>query len=124
MITNFKFFENFNINVGEPKINDYVRTNEYVLENIDENNPTEYQKNYLEAINFTDTHIGRFHYFDKQSVNEYIIKYKYVPDHLKGHFNNSCIQIARDELKFWSKNKEDLSNENIKIFSNIKKYNI
>ena len=126
MITKFKLFEKININNGEPNLNDYVITNQHNWENFDPNDPSfdEYQKNYLESIKFTDTHIGRIHFIDKQSVNEYIIKYKYVPDHLKGHFNNSCIQITRDELKYWSKNKEDLSNENIKIFSNIKKYNI
>lgn len=118
MITNFKLFEN-NINIGEPQVNDYAITNQHNWENVDPNDPSfdEYQKNYLESIKFTDTHIGRIHFIDKYS-DEYIIKYKNVPNYLLRYFNNSCIQITRDELKFWSKNKEDLSDENI---FNVKK---
>jgi hypothetical protein len=127
MITNFNLFESVdNINIGKLEINDYVRINELIFEDIDPDDPNinEYQKNYLEAINFTDTHIGRFHFFDKGATNQYIIKYKYVPDHLKGFFMNSCKQISRNEIKYWSKNKEDLSDENIKIYLRSKKYNI
>lgn len=125
MITNFKIFEN-NINIGKPQVNDYVITEQYNLENVDPDNPklTDWQKNYLDFIKFTDTHIGRIHFIDKYSTYGYIIKYKYVSDHLKGFFKNDCIQITQDEIKFWSKNKEDLNNEKIKQYSISKKYNI
>lgn len=125
MIINFKLFEN-NINIGEPQVNDYVITNQHNWENFDPNDPSfdEYQKNYLESIKFTDTHIGRIHFIDKYSTYEYIIKYKNVPDYLKRYFNNSCIQITQDEIKFWSKNKEDLNNEKIKQYLMSKKYNL
>lgn len=52
------------------QVNDYAITNQHNWENVDPNDPSfdEYQKNYLESIKFTDTHIGRIHFIDKYST--------------------------------------------------------
>lgn len=39
-------------------------------------------------------------------------------------YQNNCIRFTQDELKFWSKNKEDLNDENIKQYLMSKKYNL
>jgi len=111
------------INIGEPEINDYVLTYEYIYEDPNDSHLNNDQKEYLESINFCDTHIGRICYlsYDKYT---YTIEYKYIPNHLRGYFINDCRKISRAEIKYWSKNKEDLSDENIKLYLRSKKYNI
>lgn len=61
-------------------------------------------------------------------VNDYVItnqhNWENVNDPSFDEYQNNCIRFTQDELKFWSKNKEDLNDENIKQYLMSKKYNL
>ena len=94
MITNFKIFEE--INQGELEIGDYVICEESINDNLKD---------------FISNNIGSFSGFsEKGHPYIYIIKYENVPDFLleRDWFNNNCRRMCRREIKYWSKNIEDL----------------
>lgn len=121
MITKFRLFEN--INIGEPKVKDYVVCSE--TPNIFYKNEDWYN-DYIELINILKDKIGKIVIIDELS---YLVEYKDVPKKLRQDFfvhNDKkqlvCRRFAREDIVFWSKNKKDLSN--IDLLHKSKKYNI
>lgn len=121
MITKFKLFES--VNIGEPKVNDYVvcsETPEIFYKKED------WYNDYIELVNILKDKIGKIVKIDELS---YIVEYKDVPKKLRQDFfvlNDKkqlvCRRFAREDIEFWSKNKKDLSD--LDLLRKYKKYNI
>lgn len=99
MIVKFKLYES--INQGEPEVGDYVICHERGIDD--------------ELTDFEDSHIGQI-VRDDYDLEEfsYLVKYDY-PENLTSFFNSSCAgddkgarAFGRWEIKYWSKNREDL----------------
>ena len=122
MITKFKIFES--INNGEPGIGDWVICE---LEDID------WIEGYEKMEEIISENIGRIISYDDDDTSPYVIKY-YLSGKKKQFFNdfksklgygkNNIIYVEFDEIKYWSKNREDLTPENLKISIDSSKYNI
>lgn len=102
MITNFKIFEN--INKGEPEIGDYVICEEKI------GSISQFIKD------FVNSNIGKIMaILDKPSVYDFWIHYD-IPDDEKfklfyssnEEVPSSWRKMKRNEIKYWSRNKEDL----------------
>jgi len=108
MITKFKIYES--INDGEPEIGDYVICD----------------PDFRNLFNFINNNIGQIINYPS-TTDKYVIKYENVPESiysffdvnisLSGHTYKRYFQ--RDEIIYWSKNKEDLEH-----LIQSKKYNL
>jgi len=104
MITNFKKFES--INEKSIEIGDFV-----ICEEVD-----------YADINtiFTSTNIGKFIRYDDGEAYPYIIKYDYTPKNMKSYFSGDDERnMSIDEIKYWSKNRNELE-----IILQTNKFNI
>ena|ERR1035437_2038407 len=115
MITNFKIFET--ANSRKLKKGDYVLCHE---ENFGyENKETEF---------FINSTIGVYIDYAKSATNKYCVEYYDVPKEFKSDIrinseNKYVRYYKRDEIQYWSKNKEDLESFSDLII-NTKKYNL
>lgn len=106
MITNFKIFES--INVGEPKVGDYVIIkyfNEFGLPD----------KNFEECLK---NNIGQIREVDKVD-NDYVIEYSELHKKLLKIFNNNLVPFNKKHIEYWSESKEELE-----ALIRSKKYNL
>jgi len=92
MITNFKLFET--INVGKPEIGDFVICNE--------------DDSTSEVTYFTSNNIGKYIKYNYDIEYHYAIYYEDTPKDLGVYFSNGERNMTLDEIKYWSKNKEEL----------------
>ena len=120
MITKFKLFEE--INVGEPKVGDYV-----ICEEIPQSTP---KFQYADVIEFLKNNIGKI---KKISYNpdpnlegverySYIVAYNNIPLSLITYFlsgKNNARRMFKDNIIYWSKDRDEL--ETILL---SKKYNV
>jgi len=101
-----KTFENLN----EPQFGDYVFCEEIAL---------------YQICDFTSKNVGRIVDIEdnKNNIFCYIVAYYDVPDNIKLYFDIRYEYLCRDmsikEIKFWSKNKED-----VELYIAEKKYNL
>ena len=102
MITKFKIYELMNeISTGEPEIGDYVIINwGYTIDF----NDVQKLRDHIE------NNIGKIIDY---GFATYYVKYKNLPR------ENKIIQISKDYIKHWSKNKEELE-----LILATKKYNL
>ena len=111
-----KTYENFK---KEPEAGDYVICNEN--NNLSSN-----------ICNFISNNIGKIVYyinndeFKKYNVQKdyrYIIEYDNIPANIQTYFSytvaEDCRRMSRDEIIYWSKNREDLE-----AIIDAKKYNL
>lgn len=115
-------FEKFNINVDEPKLNDYVICDE---DQIGLNSDKHFRL--LELINILKNKIGKIVDIDNSA---YIVQYENIPKDMRKEFfvinkknQLKCRRIFREEIIFWSKSKKELE-ANIEILRKSKKYNV
>ena len=92
MITKFKLFGS--INEGEPKVGDYVICEESVSGEV--------------VKEFISNNIGIFSKSIHDETFKYSIEYENIPDNIYGAFTNKCRRMSRQEIKYWSKDKEEL----------------
>ena len=114
MITKFKLYEE--LNAGEPEVGDYVIIEKEYDDFEDKNN-----------VNFINSSIG--YIWKSPGKSTHIVKYNNIPDNTKQFFQYSdysdglkignSIIVYNDDIKYWSKNKEDLEH-----VIQSKKYNI
>lgn len=95
-----KYLKTFE-SVNEPQVGDYV--------SCEEND--EYFTSY-----FISNNIGVI--IDVQD-DLYFVKYNNIPKDIKEYFDEYCRDMLRDEIKFWSKSKEDVDK-----YIATKKYNL
>ena len=94
MITKFKLFET--ISKDEPEIGDWVVCNESEL------------YSYYDVINFTSNNIGKYIRYDTDFMGPYVIYYEEIPKTLEKYFSHNERNMSLDEIKYISKNKEEL----------------
>ena len=121
MITKFKLFES--VNDGEPELGDYVICHETSEE-------------YDDAVEYINNNIGKIIYVYSENEKNRALLFcsfdfmvKYDIDFEKEEFRrvdfqvltdlDGCRKMERREIKYWSKNKEDLES----ILA-INKYNL
>lgn len=90
MITKFKLFEN--INEDEPEVGDYVLCEE------DEDT----------TFDFTKNKIGKYCMNSEDIDYPYYIEYDNIPDNLQIFFTDNCRLMMKNEIKYWSKDKNEL----------------
>ena len=88
---------------------------------------------YEEMEEIISENVGKIISYDDDEVSPYGIKY-YLSGKKKEFFNEfksrlgyvkeNIIYVEIDEIKYWSKNREDLTPENLKINIDASKYNI
>jgi len=94
MITNFKLFEE--ICKDEPEIGDLVVCNE----------SESYSDS--EIITFTSNNIGEYIRYDTEFMQPYVIHYEEIPKNLEKYFSHNERNMSLDEIKYISKNKDEL----------------
>ena len=114
MIIKFKIFES--LNQGEPKIGDWVICE--LMQNISEIIPDN------ETLDtFISSNIGRIvRYENLSDCHSYYVRYKTkIPYNIKKWFDVDIFKFdfAREEIKYWSKNKNELE-----LIVAAKKYNL
>ena len=101
MITKFKLYEE--INQNEPEEGDYVICSEYEKDIKD----------------FIENNVGQYVHYEVGARYPYDIEYN-IPDNIiKIYFENNCRRFSFDEIKYWSKDKDELES-----FLAAKKYNL
>ena len=97
----------------KPKVGNYVICEEGMIGG----NPNNVSRPYIELNNFLINNIGKI---IKNEDNPLIkVKYENIPSELNHHFHNNTIKTCRDDIIYWSKNKEELE-----TILTLKKYNI
>ena len=92
MITKIKIFES--INEKSPEVGDWVICEEF--------------EPMLEIGIFTSNNIGKFIKYDGNEAYPYIIKFDNIPKELETFFSNNERNMLNEEIKYWSKNIEDI----------------
>lgn len=118
-----RFNENIeNINLGIPKIGDYVLCEE-IINNF---NFINWEKEYIKTIELTKNNIGLITSIN--SDNSYNVLYRNIPEDIIDFFDikgtNGIREMEINEIKYWSKNKKDLIPENIEIYNSAKNFNL
>ena len=112
-----KYLKTFE-NVNEPQIGDYVAVEEEFYASSDATD---------QLFDFTSTHIGKIVTYKPnhfKGENVFCVKYENVPEKLQYAFEDvnlqkMCRNMLLVEIKFWSKNKED-----VEEYLASKKYNL
>ena len=98
MITKFKIYEA--INQGKPEVGDYVICDDILAEG--------------PVKNFILNNIGKYITYNKNTHYSYIIEYDNIPNDIIQKFKknafhgDNCKRMGIDEIKYWSKDKEEL----------------
>jgi len=113
-----KYIKKFE-SVGVPQIGDYVACDEKLFDNNNKEDINIYNfiSNTIGCI--TDIEKGGSYYdsFGNKVNIIYIVKYDKYPKGLSSYFDN--LFFSEYEVKFWSKNKED-----VEVYLSGKKYNL
>jgi len=104
-----KYIKKFE-SVDAPQIGDYVVCQDGLSPSSDNDN----------LLNdFMSNNIGVIVMYDPKSSYGYEIEYNNIPDNAMEYFSNNYILVSKSEIKFWSKNKED-----VEAYLSGKKYNL
>jgi hypothetical protein len=100
-----KYIKNFeSVNDGEPKVGDYVIVD---------------RKTELDVYYFTSNTIGYYEQIIYSNKMTYHIRFDNVPEEIENKFTYDCRNYSREDIKYWSRNKEE-----IEIILSTIKYNI
>ena len=119
MITQFKIFEN--VNHGEPEVGDYVICHSHMDFFYEVN---DFTKTNIGEIIKIDSQVDKYKYeYDDNIDVIYMVKYENVPKTLDflvfKDYDCDSFVMYKDDIKYWSKNKEELE----KVIE-AEKYNI
>ena len=110
-----KYLKRFeDINIDEPKVGDYVIT----FDNCD------YGSKYNDYLDFVNNSIGKLYTIKNEYSDNYRVIFYNVPESIvqwftTNHYDEKYLVVDREEILYWSKNKEELEH----ILA-AKKYNL